>query len=364
MKKINRAVLLALVVCLGLLVLPLAGCSNGSPGGSSGADNVVFKDAAGREGEVLAESTRIFPSGHLAQIVLFSLAPDLLVGLSNRWDAAAEKYIDTAYLDLPMLGQFYGGKGELSLEEIVKADPQVIIDVGEPKSSIIEDMDGITEQVGIPAVHITATLENMGEAYRKLGTLLGKEAEAEVLASYCEDVYTNAQNIMKKVGADGKVGLIYCTGDDGLNVIARGSFHAEVIDLLGNNVAVVEDISSKGTGNPVDLEQILLWDPAAIIFSPDSVYAKVADDRAWQDLRAIKEGRYYEVPDEPYNWMGFPPSINRFMGMLWMLQLLYPDEAGCDLQEETVKFYDLFYHCTLSEQQYKDLMARSILKDR
>jgi len=51
----------------------------------------------------------------------------------------------------------------LNLEEIANVNPQVIIDIGEPKSSIVEDMDGITEQVGIPAVHITATLETMAK---------------------------------------------------------------------------------------------------------------------------------------------------------------------------------------------------------
>lgn len=51
-----------------------------------------------------------------------------------------------------------------------------------------------------------------------------------------------------------KVNLLYITGDEGLNVIAQGSFHAEVIDLLSNNLAVVDEPSSKGTGNEVDME--------------------------------------------------------------------------------------------------------------
>jgi len=100
----------------------------------------------------------------------------------------------------------------LNLEEIANVNPQVIIDIGEPKSSIVEDMDGITEQVGIPAVHITATLETMSEAYRMLGKLLGKEKEAEALAKYCDDVYSKTEDIMEEVGDNGKVNLIYCTG--------------------------------------------------------------------------------------------------------------------------------------------------------
>jgi len=72
----------------------------------------------------------------------------------------------------------------------------------------------------------------MGEAYRMLGKLLGKEKEAEVLAKYCDDVYSKTEDIMEEVGDNGKVNLIYCTGGDGLNVIAKTSFHAEIIDLV------------------------------------------------------------------------------------------------------------------------------------
>ena len=361
-KKIS---LIVLVVCLSLLLAVAVGCSNSdTEKTTTEPKTVTFTDSAERQVEVPAKVTKIVPSGPLAQIALFALAPDMLVGLSGKWDPAAEQYLDTKYYNLPVLGQFYGGKGDLNLEEIAKVDPQVIIDVGQSKSSIVEDMDGITEQVGIPTVHIEATTETMGEAYRMLGKLLGREKEAEVLAKYCEGVYSKTQDIMKKVGDDGKVNLIYCTGGDGLNVIAKGSFHAEILDLVSNNVAVVKDISSKGTGNPVDMEQIVLWDPDVIVFAPDSVYSSVAGDKTWQKLTAIKNGKYYEVPMGPYNWMGFPPSVNRYMGMIWITQLLYPDKAEYDLYKETAKYYELFYHSKLTEDQYKALVANSILKDK
>jgi len=355
----------SLVVCLSFIMVLAVGCGNDASGDSTSTEpeTVNFTDSAGREVEVPAKITRIVPSGPMAQIVLFSLAPDLLVGLSGKWNPAAEQYLDTEYYNLPVLGQFYGGKGDLNLEEIANVNPQVIIDIGEPKSSIVEDMDGITEQVGIPAVHITATLETMSEAYRMLGKLLGKEKEAEALAKYCDDVYSKTEDIMEEVGDNGKVNLIYCTGGDGLNVIAKTSFHAEIIDLVSNNVAVVEDVSSKGTGNPVDMEQIVLWDPEVIIFDPDSIYSSVAEDKAWQELAAIKNGRFYEVPMGPDNWMGFPPSVNRYMGMIWITQLLYPDEAGYDVYKEASKYYELFYHCKLTEDQYKNLVANSLLKE-
>lgn len=332
-----------------------------APANNAGDDKatVSFTDSAGRTVEVPKNITRIVPSGTMAQIVLFALAPEMLTGLSGKWAPGTEQYLDTNYYNLPVLGQLYGS-ADLNLEEIAKTNSQLIIDIGEPKSTIVEDMDGLSKQVGIPAVHITATTATIGDAYRTLGKLLGKEKEAEVLAEYCEEIKQNTDNIIKKVGENGKVNLIYCLGDKGLNVLAKGSFHAEILDQISNNVAVVKDISSKGSGNPVDMEQIILWNPDVIIFAPDSIYKTAGQDPAWQELSAIKNGKYYEVPQGPYNWMGFPPSVNRYMGMIWITQLLYPDQAQYDLYQETARYYELFYHSKLTEAQYKALVANSI----
>lgn len=323
---------------------------------------VMFTDSVGREVEVPANISRIAISGPLAQIAAFALAPDKMIGIATEWGEEAEAYLPTEYYNLPLLGQLYGGKGELNLETLLAADAQVVIDVGEPKSTIVEDLDALQEQTGIPFVHITAYTDRMGEAYRMLGTLLNMEEEAEVLAVYCDDVYAKTIAIMDEVGDSGKANLLYLLGDTGLNVIAKDSYHAEVIDLLANNLAVVDSPSSKGTGNETDMEQILIWNPDVIIFAPDSVYDIVASDPTWQNLSAIGNGKYYEVPFGPYNWLGFPPSVQRYLGMMWMTQLLYPEVAQYDLYSEVTNYYDLFYHTELTEDQYNDLVANSMLK--
>lgn len=316
-----------------------------------------FTDSVGRTVELPYEITKVAVSGPLTQIVLFALCPDKLVGVSDAWSKDAEKYIAAEYYNLPELGQLYGGKGELNLETLLDSGAQVVIDVGEPKGSVKEDLDALSEQTGIPFVHITATLESMPEAYLKLGELLNMPEEAEALAAYCEEHYTMITKLME--GAS-KVKLLYCLGDEGLNVIAKDSYHAEVIDLLSDNAAIVDEPSSKGSGNEVDMEQIMLWDPNVIIFAPDSVYSKVGEDELWNDLKPIKDGKYYEVPFGPYNWLGFPPGVQRYLGMLWLAKLLYPDAASYDMYTEAAEYFKLFYHCDLTEGQYNELVANSI----
>jgi iron complex transport system substrate-binding protein len=326
-------------------------------------DTYLFTDSAGRQVELPKNIERIAPSGSLAQIVLFAIAADKLVGLSDTWAEDASPYLDSKYLDLPVFGQFYG-KGDLNMEALAAANPQVIIDIGEAKDTIVEDMDSIQKQLGIPTIFVEATLESMDDCYATIGKVLGLEAEGKTLSDYCNKVYTNTVDKMGTIKEEDKANLLYCVGDTGTSVIAKGSFHAEVLDLLANNVAVVDDPSSKGSGNEVSLEQIYLWNPDLILFAPGSVYDKVGTDKSWLELEAITKGSYYEVPNGPYNWMGFPPSVNRYIGMIWLSNLLYPDVFNYNLYDETAEYYKLFYHCDLTQEQYTALIAKSLVSKK
>lgn len=353
------ALLLALVMSVSLFACGAQPETNNGDSQNTGdeAATRVFTDSCGREVTVPVNVEKVAVSGPLAQIVVFAMAPDKLVGIANAWDESAAQFLDTKYYDLPLLGQLYGGKGEMNLETLLAAAPDVVIDVGEPKGSIVEDMDALQEQTGIPFVHIDAYLASMDNTYAMLGDLLAMPNEAQGRADYCRYAYDRAVEIANSVE---KANLLYITGDEGLNVIAKGSYHAEAIDLLANNLAVVEEPSSKGTGNEVDMEQILNWNPDVILFAPGSIYDSVGSNENWQTVTAIKNGAYYEVPMGPYNWMGFPPSVQRLLGMTWMAKILYPDAADYDLYTEVSTYFQLFYHCELTQTQYDALVGGSV----
>lgn len=346
--------LISLVLALVMLV------SIASPALADNAQQTrVFVDSTGREVILPAEINRIAVTGALGELIVFAIAGDMLVGLHDPWTDVEKQYIPDEYHNLPIIGQLYGGKGNMSYEELLKADPQVVIDVGEPLDGIAADMDALTAQLGIPFVHVSAYLDSMDKTYTMLGELLGCEAEGKVLAEYCARVYNRAISMMENVE---KVNLLYITGEKGMNVLAHGSFHSTVLDTMANNVAVVENPLAKGTGNEVDMEQILIWDPDVIIFSDNSVYDIVGDDPMWQSLTAIQTGKYYEIPFAPHNWISMPPSVQRLLGLMWMGTLFYPEAADYDLYAEVVEYYKLFYHCELTEEMYNVLVERSINK--
>lgn len=361
-KNVKRllALVLALVMSLSLFACGQKQQPDAADDGTQTETTRVFTDSCGRKVTVPADIQKIAVSGPLAQMVVFAIAPDKMVGVANAWDESAKAYFDAKYLELPLLGQLYGGKGELNLETLLAAEPDVVIDVGEPKDSMAEDLDALQEQTGIPFVHIDAYLASMDDTYAMLGDLLAMPNEAQGLADYCRYAYDKVKAIADSVE---KVNLLYVTGEEGLNVIAKGSYHAEVIDMLCNNLAVVDEPSSKGTGNEADMEQILNWNPDAVIFAPGSIYSTVADNENWQTIPAIRDGRYYEAPMGPYNWMGFPPSVQRILGMQWMAKVLYPDAADYDMYETTQTYFQLFYHCDLTAEQYAALTAHSLAAD-
>lgn len=325
------------------------------------AGTYIFTDDAGRQVEVPTNVSRIVPSAPLAQIFLLAIAPEMFVGIASDFDEPARGIIPDNMFDLPYFGSLYAG-ADLNVEELALTNPDLIIDIGEAKDSTVEDLDALQEQTLIPSVFISADMESMPETFRKLGQLLGKEEKGEELALFLEKIYAQTLDVMDKVG-DNKVNALYVLGEEGLNVIAPNSYHSEVLDLLTNNLAVVDNPISKGSGNEVTMEQISLWNPDFVIFAPDSIYSTVQDTPAWNQVSAIVNGNYVEVPDSPHNWMSMPPAVQRYLGLIWLTNLLYPDYCDYDVKAEIMEYYELFYNCQLTEEQYNTITQNAFLED-
>lgn len=342
------------------LILSLLLCGCNQTGAKAAGKTQEFTDSTGRTVTLPANITKIAISGPLSQIYILPLAGDMLVGVSTAYAEDAQSYLPAYIYEKAEIGQLYGGKGEMDLEALLAAAPDVVIDIGEAKKTTADDLTALTEQTGIPFIHIDATVATAPEAYRILGKLLGREEKAEELAVWCENTYAMIADMMMQVDAAGaRKTLLYCLGDKGVNVIAKGSFHAETINFMSDNLAVVEEVVSSGAGNEVDLEQILLWNPDVIIFAPDSCYEDIAASQQWQSVGAVARGDFYKTPTGPYGWLSSPPAVQRYLGMLWLGQLLYPEYTQYDLQTEVTEYYKLFYGCNLTDEMYRDLIADS-----
>lgn len=365
---------LALSACL---VFGLAGCAGNEGGGTAepatpaaeqeaktaseanaeaADDTITFTDDLGRTVELPAQIDKICPSGFTAQQVLLTMAPDKMVGLAQELSDGQLKIFGEKFADYPVFGAVLGATDSLNREAVAAAAPQVIIDTGEAKKGAEEDLNALQEQLGIPVVFIEAKLSDYGAAYARLGELLGMEDRGNELSAYCTDAHNKVVTTMEGIPENERVHMAYLLGDNGLNAIAKTSFQGAVMDMVADNVVVVDDVSGKGNGNEVSLEQIALWNPDLIIFQANSIYDTVGDDPAWKGIAAIDSDNYYQVPNDPWCWMNNPPTVNQLMGLQWLPRLLYPDAFDDSIEDVTRAYYSTMYNYDLADEELTDLV--------
>lgn len=322
---------------------------------------IEFTDSLGRTVELPAAITRVAPSGSVASMIMTAIAPEYMVCISSNVSEEQLQYLPHEIDGLPETGQLYGSKATLNLEQLLSCNAEVIIDLGDKKGDMTEDLDALQEQVGIPVIFIEADLTHMAEAYRTLGALLdGKAERGEALATFVDETLAMAEENSAKITDDERLSVMYTSGDDGLGTNAKGSIQAAVLDMVGaENAIVVEDVSNKGGGNQIDMEQVYNADPDVIAFGAGGIYDTVAEDGAWCEVRAIAEGNYVEIPALPYNWLSNPPSFNMVLGVWWLGNLLYPQYYDYDMTAKTQEIFELFWGCTLTSDEAAAMLSRA-----
>ena len=150
--------------------------------------------------------------------------------------------------------------------------------------------------------------------------------------------------------------IYLASGNEGLNTNASGSIHGDIVEQIGAVNAARVDAASTGGGSEVSLEQIFLWNPDIVLADAKELYEKILNDPAWQDLEAVKNNQVYQIPDIPYSYINNPPSVNRFIGIPWLGNIVYPEVYTEDIRKEVTEFYQLFYHIELTEEQLDEIL--------
>lgn len=316
---------------------------------SQAAQERTFQDSAGRDVILPVRLTHMVPSGPLAQIVLFTAAPDLIGAVAHPVTETQLKLLGEGLGDLPSVGQLYGKGDGFNLEAALMANTQVIVDIGEAKDSIKEDLDEITEQINLPTVFIEATFASMPRAFRDLGVLIGNSERTDLLAAYCDQWLALSEKARDTIPESERVSVYWAMGEAGLNTNAVGSFHSELLEYVPViNVADVE-AANRGGGSEVSMEQIIGWQPDYILVDGANLADEMQNDPAWSSLPAVKEGRVIVVPSAPYGFLANPPSVNRYAGLAWLGPLFYPQVYGGDVKGQVAEFYSLFYGVELDD---------------
>jgi iron complex transport system substrate-binding protein len=310
-------------------------------------------DATGRALQVPAKVARVFPAGPPAAILLYTLAPELLLGWprANRPEECA--YMLPDICARPEVGRITGRGNTANLESVIALKPDLILDVGSTSATFVSLAERVQEQTGIPYALLDGRFDGIAESYRKLGELIGRQDDAEKLARYAEDTLKTIEQRIGAIAPDKRPRVYYARGPRGLATGLGGSINVETIELLARNVAG----GTKGGLANVSIEQVLLWDPEVIVTIDQDFAATVRTDPAWAAVSAVKAGRVHLSPKMPFGWVDFPPSVNRLIGLWWLAKILYPDRFAEDLAKLTRDFYTLFYHRTPSDEQIAHVLA-------
>lgn len=320
--------------------------------GQTAVQTRIFVDDLGREVELPSEISRIAPSGSNAQVIVFQLAPEKLVGLVSRL-SREEKDIYPAYThDLPAFGTLYGKKANLNRETLILANPEVVIDVGDIKGSVEQmanELDDVSRDVGVPVIFIEANMDNYPEVFRKLGRLLGFEERGEQLALYCEAAVAEIGRHLT-----GKKPTVYITSsNDGLEAIIAGKNHAQCAEKAGAEVVVTSSLA-KSNGS-ISLETLYQLDPEYIFAYTEEGYRTITSASEWAGLQAVVNGNVYLVPSVPHVFIDNPVCSNRIIGLWYLASIFYP-QAGIDIVERTREFYRLFYRTDITESQARRIL--------
>ena len=321
-------------------------------------ETVSFTDSSGRVVEIPATIDRVAPSGAVATMFLSAFAPEKMCTVSGRPSSAQMAYLPEELASLPETGQMYGSKATLNLEELLASGAELVIDLGDYKDGIQEDLDALQAQIGIPVIFIEANMESMASAFRTLGKVLSMEERGEALGAFVDETMAMAAENKGKI--KDKVSVMYTTTADGLGTNAKGSTQAQVLEIVGaENAIVVENVSDKGGGNQINLETAMMADPDVIIFTEESIYKEVSTLSGWNEMTALKNGSYYMVPTMPYNWLGNPPSMNMLIGVWWLGNLLYPEYYSYSMVDKAREIYSLLWGYDLSVEEAETRLERA-----
>jgi iron complex transport system substrate-binding protein len=312
-------------------------------------------DSAGRRVEIPERIERVFPAGPPAMVLLYTLAPETLLGWTREFRGNEAAYVAMPYRNLPVLGRITGRGGDANLEVVLAAKPDLIFDFGSVAPTYVSLADRVQAQTNIPYVLIDGRFDNTVPALRLMGEILGVQERAEKLAAYTEATFADIDAMLADIPEEDRPRVYLARGPEGLETGVRGSINTEIIERVGA-VNVADAPGQRGIVN-VSIEQVLLWNPEVVVTWDDRFYERVWDNPFWQGTDAVQNERVCLSPSEPFGWIDRPPSINRLLGMRWLASVLYPGQFGGDLRAMTREFYALFYQVDLSEEQLDDLLA-------
>ena len=170
----------ALLVAAPLLWLPPA-CAWATAAGGR-----LFVDDAGRRVVLPARITRVFAAGAPAEVLLYTLVPEMLVGRNHMPSEAAQEFMPAAFRHPQPIVWLPDPDGAEHDAELLALRPDVYIDYGDLDADYVQSVSNVQARTGIPGIILDGRYEQIPRVYRKLGAALGVAPRGRQLARATE----------------------------------------------------------------------------------------------------------------------------------------------------------------------------------
>lgn len=331
---------------------------------NSGSKNIT--DMIGRAIEIPNSLNKVVATSPPMTTVVYMIAPEKLTALNFEWTDDEKVYVPSKYHGLPNIGGWYGTQ-DGSYEEFIASEPDIVIESidegGDGDLSTVNERQSKFGKIPVVAVNDTTSVEKVDSSISFIGEVIGAQDNAKKLTDfndkYLDEVHKKSSQISDKKN------VYYAEGNDGLKTNPSGSVHGQLIDLVGgNNVANSLSQGNTSSGVQVSIEQVISWNPDVIITTDPDFYAKVYNDSNWQSINAVKNHEVYLSPQSPFKWFDRPVGANMIIGVPWTAKVIYPDQyEDIDMVGATKEFYSNFYHYDLSDNQAKQILLDSGIKE-
>lgn len=316
-------------------------------------------DATGRAITLPQRVERVYVAGPPAAVLLLAVAPQKLIGWTRapRPDEAA--YLPDAVALLPALGRLTGRGNTANVEVVMSAKPDLIVDVGSTSATFVSLAQRVEQQTGIPYLLFDGSLRDTPRLLREIGKAVGATEAAESLARDAESQLHDVEVRVARIDIRDRPRVYFARGPNGLTTAPRGSMQAEALGLAGEINVIAPPPAFTGNLVNVSIEDVLLAAPDVIIASDPAFAAAVRTSPAWRDVPAVRAGRIYVPPDVPFGWFDSPPSLNRLLGVQWLVRILHPRLFPEPLGPRVTDFHTRYYHRAPTDAQVRTLLEQA-----